>query len=170
MEEYRVVRNCNKLSSISDDLKEKNIDFEFLPLLCRITEAHSVVARNLRIPLASKVLEIKRMRIVAGVPKTIERIVIPYTKVKGLQFKALTHMSLSTILEKDYGILPIRCDEEVSLVAPTDEEIEMFSLNKDDELLMIKGVSYAADTEPFEYYEKICVTDFFCFRSRHDYE
>jgi len=170
MKEIQIIRDMEKLSSLSDYLDLLNIDYVYRPLLCRLVEAHSIVSRNLKIPLASKVLEIKRLRIVEGKPKTTERAVIVYDKVKGLQFEDLSRVNLTKLLKEKYHLTAAKYEEEVSLVAATEEEKEFFNLKDINQLVLLSGIIYDRSGVPYEYYETISLPEFYCFHSEHYYE
>ena len=165
----QIIRDMDKLTSVSRCLEEQGLTFEYRPLLCRITEANSVIARRLRLPLATKVLEILRLRLINGATKTVERVILPYDLVPGLQLLDLHQLSLSVILKDHYQLTPVRSEEEVSLASITEEEAELYGLGNNTEVVVIRGTAYYSPTVPLEHYEIIAVPDFFSFRSTHYY-
>lgn len=99
-----------------------------------------------------------------GVPKSIEKTHILYDKVKGVESADLGKQSFYKTLQEMFGYVTRRSEEEILIVAAGEKEKELLGCG-DGELMMIKGITYKEEPEPFEYFEIVAVSDLYEFRS-----
>ncbi len=161
---HYILRDMERFDSITDTLLEQDIKSRYQVLDLEITESNRFVSQKLKIPIASKVLYFRKLRLIGGIPKSIERTFVLYDKVPGIENEDLEGRSFYQILRERYGYATRRSEEEILIVEAGEEEKRLLECN-DQELLMIKGITYKEGTEPFEYFEIVAVSDLYEFRS-----
>lgn len=110
-----------------------------------------LAARDLlRLEEHQPVYEIRRLRLADGVPLAIEDVQLPSALVPRLDRANLSERSLYGVLEEEYGIRLVRCEDEVSAVLPNREQKRILGLDHPVALLQIKRVSYTKDDLPVE--------------------
>lgn len=164
-----VLRDLGKFQSVTDVLKSRGLTCEYRVLESRILEANRFISRMLKVPLASKIFYFQKLRIVGGIPKSIEKDYILYDKVKGVEQADLGSLSFYAILQEQFGYVTQKSEEEILIVNASPEEQKLLNC-QDKELLMIKGITYLSDSDPFEYFEIVSISDFYRFRSVTEYD
>ena len=159
-----VLRDLEKFQTVTDILKEQGLSCGYRILETGILEANRFISRMLRIPLASEVFYLKKIRTVEGVPKSIEKTYILHEKVKGIRQADLEEHSFYEVIRERFGYMTGKSEEEILIVTASAEEQALLAC-QEQELLMIRGTTYLEGTEPFEYFEIITVSDFYRFRS-----
>lgn len=159
-----ILRDMERFESITDTLAEHDIQSRYKVLDLEITESNRYISQKLKIPIASKILYFRKLRLIGGVPKSIERTFVPYDKVPGIEREDLQGQSFYRILNDRYGYVSRKNEEEILIVEAGEEEKRLLECS-DQELMMIKGTTYKEGPEPFEYFEIIAVSDLYEFRS-----
>ena len=136
-----VLRDLGKFQSVTEVLKNREYPFEYRVLNKEILESNRFISRVLKIPLASKVFYFRKLRVVGGVPKSIEKTYILYDKVKGVEKMELGSRSFYQVIQERFGYATQRSEEEILIVNASPEEQELLDC-RDRELLMIKGNTY----------------------------
>ena len=88
-----ILRDLENAQSVSDVIKEKGFHLEHRILNLEVIESNRFISRMLKVPLASRVLHLRKLRVVEGVPKSIDRTYILYEKVKGIEDADFAHES-----------------------------------------------------------------------------
>ena len=153
-----------RFESITDTLKEQDIQSRYKVLDLEITESNRFISQKLKIPIASKTLYFRKLRLIGDVPVSIERTYVLYDKVQGIEREDLEGRSFYRILNDRYGYVTCKSEEEILIVEAGEEEKRLLE-SQDQELMMIKGITYKEGPEPFEYYEIVAVSDLYEFRS-----
>ncbi len=159
-----ILRDLESSQSVSDVIREKKLHFENKILNLEVIESNRYISRMLKVPLASKVLYFRKMRVIEGIPKSIEKTYIIYDKVRGVEDADLAHQSFYGIIRDRFGYAIQKSEEEILLVSAGEEEQRLLQC-PDKDLMMIRGTTYKGDLEPFEYFEIVSVSDFYRFRS-----
>ncbi len=158
-----IEKNVTNLQTFTDSIREKGFTQSCRVLNLEIIESNRYISRMLKIPLASQVLHLRRLRVVDGRARTIERTYILYEKVRGIEQSDFSQLSFYAELKRLFGYETMRSEEEVLITEPSKEERML--LDCEGEVMMLKGMTYLKDLEPFEYFETIAVSDFFRFQS-----
>ena len=159
-----ILRDLENAQSVSDAIKEKGLNFEYRILNLEVIESNRFISRMLKVPLASRVLHLRKLRVVEGVPKSIDRTYILYEKVKGIEDADFAHESFYKIIRDRFGYMTHKSEEEILIVEASEEEQRLLDC-RDKELMMIRGTTYKEEPELFEYFEIVSVSDFYRFRS-----
>ncbi len=162
-----VTRELDKIKSVTEELEEKGYVYQYRILTHQVVEANKYVSGMLHIPLASKVFEYCKLRIVEGQPCDIEHEYIPYELVKGIEKADLEDRSLSVFLSDRYGLATEKSEESIMIVRATEEEAGLLDLPANAEVMLISGTCYdSAQTEkPMRIFQITARPSFFRFRT-----
>lgn len=160
-----ILRDLDKFTSVTDAIVAQHLNFKNVVLKCEVIESNYYISQMLRIPLASKIFYLSRLRIVNGTPRSIEKTYIEYNKVKGLEKKDFTNVSFYKILEDHIGLRINGTNEEILIVEGNDEECEKLEIPQLSEVVLIKGTAFIDEGKPFEYFEITSIPSFYRFRS-----
>lgn len=160
-----ILRELDKFASITDSIKAKKLTLENKVLEQKVIEANYYISSRLEVPLATKLFYLSKLRIVEGIPKSIEKTYIDYELVKGMELEDLNDVSFYAVLEEKTGIKTIKSQEEMLIVEANEQEQDLLNLEEGDEVLLLKGITYKDEIKPFEYFEIISVPSFYRFRS-----
>jgi len=117
----------------------------------RRTECDKHLARRFNQVLGYPLYKIVRLRSVDGEPLMVETSYIPAQKVAGLENKDLENHSLFSILEEDFGILPVQGEEEIGITYATAEEAELMGIESGSPLFWIVSMTYDQTGQLMEY-------------------
>lgn len=162
--EIYIIRDLDNFASVTQKIESLDVEYEGKVLNVKVEESNLYISRKLGIPLASKILYIERLRIVEGIPKSIEKVYMPYDKVKGIEKENLESQSLYLLLNKLFGYVIQEREEEILVVESSEKERKLLQ-TEDNELLLIKGNTNMGGEVPLEYFEIVSITDFYRFRS-----
>lgn len=160
-----ILRELDKFASITDSIKAQNLALENKVLEQKVVEANYYISKQLEVPLATKLFYLSKLRIVEGLPRSIEKTYIELDQVKELKEVDLNNISFYSVLEEKTGIKTIKSQEEMLIVEANEEECELLNLTEGDEVLLLKGTTYKDEIKPFEYFEIISIPSFYRFRS-----
>ena len=79
--------------------------------------------------------------------------------VPGLETSPRLSGSLSTVLAEDYGLAPIRSENELEVVRSTREEAQLLQVASDVPLVAITATTYLRDGRPLEHSQLVWVGD-----------
>lgn len=159
-----ILRDMERFESMTDTLMNQNMRSQYRILDLEITESNRFISQKLKIPIASKILYFRKLRLIGGVPKSIERVFVRYDKVQGIEQEDLEGRSFYRVLNERYGYSSRKSEEEILIVEAGEEEKQLLGCGT-GELMMIKGITYKEGPEPFEYFEIVAVSDLYEFRS-----
>lgn len=160
-----ILRNIDSFASFIDSIMPNKFSYRYRVLEKSIQESNRFISKALNIPIASKVFCFQRVIIVEDEPKSIEKVYIDYNKIPGIEKSDLDKESFYSIIKSEYNLEMNQIEEEILVVDGNEKEIEILNLKEDSEVLLIKGIAYINNHDPFEYFENVSVTDFYKFRS-----
>jgi len=86
------------------------------------------VARQLQLAPGSRVIRIRRLRVVEGVPTALELCCFPYDRFPELATMQLTDRSIYQILQQQYDALPQEALDSYAVHTPTSEEASILGI------------------------------------------
>lgn len=163
--EVILMRELGTFASVTQMLQKRKIEFQNLILQQKVIEANYYISKQLSVPLATKVFCLERLRIIAGKRVSVEKTYICYERVEGLEEEKIENRSFYDVLEDRYGYKIKKSQEEILIVEANDQERELLELEKGDEVVLIKGSTYADEKMPLEYFETVSIPSLYRFRS-----
>lgn len=164
-----IERSTKAYYSTSSLLRKLGYNFKIVVLKKDLIESNKIQSRELNIPLASNVYEIKRLIIVEDEPKLIETSFISADLIPDFHTVDLENEPLYTVLNDKYGIEIDRSEERIIVVEASKNEKELLKLDE-DYVMVITGTSSDRKGEIVEIYNTVAVCDFFEFKGEtiHD--
>ncbi len=168
--EISILRSDAPLKTISELLNRNEYIYRYEILDLSIKESNRIVSEYLKIPLATRVLSYKKLRIINDLPCSLEQVYIESEKVLGLEKEDLTNVSLYEKIKELYGYSISKTSEEIKVVKPTLEEKRLLKLDDEEYVSLTTGVSYLDNGSILEYYTLISRYNFFKYKSVNRYE
>lgn len=170
MEDHKkisIVRDIEAFEPATVSLQKQGCSYTNRILESNIIESNHYLSQQLQIPRKTELFYLCRLRVIEGVPMSIEKSYIPYEKVKGIEKLTLEDNSYYGLLEETFGLAIYETKEELLLVEAKQEEMKYLHLEQGDEILFEKGVSFLSNgtEQPFEYFEMASLPSLYQFRS-----
>lgn len=132
-----------------------------------IIRAPQKIAERLDLRLGSRVVVIRRLRLINETPFCLETSYLPAERVPGLAAQDLmANQSLYQLLRERYSIEHGSSDREIGLSYATINEAEALQLQLYDPVLLSRSLVFDQDGKPFEYVKSVNHPKFVVFRSR----
>jgi len=131
----------------------------------RIRPAREAEARALRVPLDSEVFELERVRIVEGVPLSLDQSVLAPRLATSLAHVDFSGASLYQTLRTANGIEPSRAECMLRAVIADRRSAELLELTVGDPLLELSETVFDQYGEPFEIALHLNRGDRYAFRT-----
>ncbi len=113
--------------------------------------AESVLAKDLAIPISSRVYSILRLRSINREPVMIEAYKIPVHRFPGLDLFDLESRSIYEIMEGEYGVSIDRARQSFEPITATPFEADLLKIESGEALMMERRISYDGMNQPVEY-------------------
>lgn len=128
--------------------------------ICEI-KAENYISKQLQIEVGSKVVQIKRLRLVNNNPENYQVSYLDLEKVKCIDFSKedLESGSLFKLLQEKAGLIAQYSMEEIRAVRCTEEIADMLQMESEDPVLFIMRTTYDKNNIPMEYCEDYECTD-----------
>ena len=120
-----ILRDMERFEPITATLESRKFRSEYRVLDMEVTESNRYISQKLKIPIASRIFYFRKLRLVDGVPKSIEKTHILYDKVKGVESADLGKQSFYKTLQEMFGYVTRRSEEEILIVAAGEKEKEL---------------------------------------------
>jgi GntR family transcriptional regulator len=141
---------------------------EGLPIQSRVLEQALVepphhVATRLRLRPGQKTVKIMRLRSSPQEALLLETVYVVSALCPGLEKVDLTRKSLYVLLEQKYRLRLARAQQTLEATAANDFEAPLFGLEVGAPMILLEGVTYAANNQPVEYFKAVYRGDRFKF-------
>ena len=139
-------------TSFSEDMKSRGLipsSKVVTQELCRVNEKMQKV---LKLGADDLAIHIVRIRLADDKPVALQSTYLPASLCPGLESQDLSSTSLYSILREKYYVHPAWTEAKVEVSAATEEESCLLQIDKNDPILVIKGLTF---TESFEIIESV---------------
>lgn len=130
-------------------------------------ELDKELSKKLELPLVTRVYRIKRIRYLVSEksdePVSLDRSYIPEAIAPKLMKYDVEERSLYEILQTEYGIVPNRSSQKVSVVYANEEEAARLGVSLMKPLVKQRGRIYSTENQFVEYSESVMKADRFMF-------
>lgn len=116
------------------------------------------ISHRLCIPEGERVFYMRRLRIMDGVPYTIESDYINYGLCPGIEGYDFTDESLYRVLSY-YNVYPTQGEETIGITYATEDEAQRLQIMPGDCLFSQSGLSKTPEGKPIEYFKSIVRAD-----------
>ncbi|MCW2951093.1 MAG: GntR family transcriptional regulator [Conexibacter sp.] len=107
---------------------------------------------------AAAVFMVRRV-IINDEPAAVYRSWFSAALVPGLERSTRLDESLSVVLAEDYGLIPVRSENELEVVRSTREEVALLGTSGDVPLLVVTATNFLRDDRPLEYSQIVWLGD-----------
>jgi GntR family transcriptional regulator len=112
-------------------------------LVAKLVDDEQEVAARLRLPAASPLVKIERLRLTEEDPFALETCYLPAAEFSALASSPLGRVSLFSTLERDFGLELAYADEEIDATAADANVAQLLGVHKNAPILRIRQVIYS---------------------------
>jgi GntR family transcriptional regulator len=141
----------NKLMSYTEHMSSRGLAPRSRVLMAKLIDDEQEVAGRLRLPAASRLVKIVRLRLTGDEPFALETCYLPASDFSALVDAPLGRSSLFAALQHEYGVELAYADEEIDATAADGHLAEMLALSKGSAILRIRQVIYSTKGEATIY-------------------
>lgn len=139
------------ISSFTASMREKGLDVEMRLLRHANVRTPRDVGEALATPERTATL-LERLALVQAEPVALLASYVSVKRFPGLVAKLAKRGSLFSVLEHDFGVLPVRADTTVEVGRCTTAQSAMLGIPAGSSLLIARGTSYDAGDDPVEHF------------------
>jgi GntR family transcriptional regulator len=115
------------------------------------TEANETVARQLRVPIGTAVMQIRRVRLADGVAMSLDETYLPMDLGRKVVENDLDVYPIFSLLEGKYDTPLLEADYRIEAVSADPFVAEALGVEVKSPILLIERVSYSLDQRPVDY-------------------
>jgi GntR family transcriptional regulator len=142
-----------ELTSFTEEMRRHELVATSRVLSQRRVEADAKVADALRLPAKSSVFVLKRVRLAAGEPVSVQTTHIPAAFVPGLE--VTEKVSLYEVLQRRYHLYPVRARETYFAAAANAAAAELLGIPAGAPVFTVERVTLLANEKPFEFVQSV---------------
>jgi len=109
------------------------------------------VARQLRIPIGTEVMQIKRVRLADDLPISLDETYLPMDLGRKVVENDLEHYPIFSLLEGKYDTPLLEADYRLEAISAGPFEAKALGIEVKSPILLIERVSYSLDQRPVDY-------------------
>ncbi len=159
----KLTYNALHLSSFSEEMARLGSLVVSTVLEQRLITPRRRIAEQLQMMPDEQVVCIVRLRQVDQTPLLLETSYIPARLCSGLESANLAERSLYSLLETHYHLAVQRATQTLEATTINDYEQQLFQLAPGTAMLLLEGVTFNQNDQPFEYFKAIYRGDRFKF-------
>ncbi|WP_068621376.1 GntR family transcriptional regulator [Paenibacillus tuaregi] len=161
----KLVQNLQNIQSLSKSAMEANKTLTAKVLYADIMECNKELSKRMKLTLGSKIFCLQRLRLIDGVPVTIELSYIDYSLCKGIEQYDFSQDSLYKVLEEVYNVDIDHGTESLSVTFVSEQESDLLEVENGTPVFYVTGHVYTKSEKPIEYYKSIKRADLIRFSS-----
>jgi GntR family transcriptional regulator len=151
LREPSLVEHDSILSSFTASMREKGLEVEMRLLRHEKGPAPSDVGRALGTD-GRAATRLERLALVQDEPVALFASYLSAKRFPGIAGKLAKRGSLFSVLENDFGVVPVRADTTVEVGRCTTAQSDLLRIPAGSSLLIARGTSYDADDEAVEHF------------------
>lgn len=146
------MRSVMGFTSFSDDMRARGLLPRSTIVTQQLTPVDESVQEVLKIGPNDLAIHIVRVRMADDKPVALQATYLRHSLCPGLETEDLSQQSLYTLLRDKYYINPAWTEAEVEALPATSEEARYLQIEKNDPVLVVKGITF---TDSFEIVESV---------------
>lgn len=154
----KLERNLQDTKSTTEVVRRAGSLIQTRLLDMELFDCTSYISHRLQIPEGKRVFYLRRLRIMDGVPYTIESSYINYELCPRIEDYDFADESLYRVLTY-YNVYPTQGEEIIGITYATEEEARRLQIQPGDYLFSQSGLSKTPDGKPIEYFKSIVRAD-----------
>lgn len=159
----KLAYNALHLSGFSEEMARLGSTVVSTVLEQRLITPRRRIAEQLQMAPQEQVVCVVRLRQVEQTPLLLETSYLPARLCPGLERANLAECSLYTLLESQYHLVVQRATQTLEATTINEYEQQLFQLTPGTAMLLLEGVTYNQNDQPFEYFKAIYRGDRFKF-------
>ncbi|ADL04073.1 GntR family transcriptional regulator [Lacrimispora saccharolytica] len=164
----RIDIDLREIMSLSEKAKNIGKDIENKLLSLEIVETDKKLSKIIKLPIGRKMFKIARVRYILDdlerIPVSLDEAYIPMDLAPELMDYDLEHCSLFEILKKQYGTVPFKDLQRVSIVNANEREADILNVSRLAPLVKKKSMTYDKNGELIQYLYSIKNKDWTSFK------
>lgn len=144
------MRGLIGFTSFSEDMRARGYRPSSQILLQALAPVDADACKVLKMAEDEPAIHLVRVRLADDTPVALQSALIPARLCPGLERVDLHDQSLYSILREQYGIYPTWTEAEMEALPATAEEAHRLCLEKDDPVLIVRGITYSDSFEIIE--------------------
>jgi GntR family transcriptional regulator len=146
------MRGVIGFTSFSEDMKARGMQPSSLIIKQDLIYVDEQLQKTLKISPDQQALHLVRVRLADDKPVALQTAYLPHHLCPGLENESLGSQSLYALLRERYYINPAWTEAEVQALPASAEEAHHLQIEKNDPVLVIKGLTF---TDSFEVVESV---------------
>jgi GntR family transcriptional regulator len=148
--EPKLAQGPRELASFTEEMNKLGFQPTSKVLTQDVIEAEADVAEKLKIEEGAPVVRLKRLRIADGKPMGIQTAYIPVYLAPGLAEEDFAQASLYSVLERKYGLQPVRAQETYFAVLLEQDEARLLKVAATSPGIAAERITYLASGRTLE--------------------
>ncbi len=144
-----------ELTSFTEEMRSHHLAPSSRVLDQKEIEADDSTATALDIPAGSKVFLLKRLRLAGGEPMGIQTAHLDLALTPGIADLNFENVSLYDVLERTYGLEPVRARETYCVGLAKPEVAELLAIPAGSPVLQAERVTLSSGGRPFEFVRSV---------------
>jgi GntR family transcriptional regulator len=146
------MRDVMGFTSFSEDMRARGFAPRSVVLTQELVQVDEPVQKELKIGPQDQALHLVRVRMADDRPIALQSAYLNISMCPGLENEDLSDQSLYSILREKYYIYPAWTEAAVQALPATAEEARFLQIEKNDPILVVKGITF---TDSFEAIESV---------------
>jgi GntR family transcriptional regulator len=146
-----VEQGLSRIISFTEDMRQRGFRPDTEILSAGLIPAPPEIAAELQIDAGEELVRLERLRLADGEPMSIEESHLVHRYCPGVLKYDYAQIPLTEILDKDYGIRPVRAKQVIRAIAASPKLADKLSISAKAALLFIERVSYSSANLPIEF-------------------
>lgn len=143
--DHKAIQNYNKVTSVTEALKEKGYEVTTGDMLIDVIEADKQTANELEIPEGTRVARIQRLQLADGEPVTLMENYIEYKRVPKIEEFQNEFVALYQVPGGKIRLQIVEPENRISAKAATFMEAQVLKTEPKDALLVVHRITYYQD-------------------------
>ncbi|MCP4166204.1 MAG: GntR family transcriptional regulator [Chloroflexi bacterium] len=159
----KLLQNLSRLTGYTDDMQERALRAGARVLRLEMVEASARAAEMLKIETGDPILLLERLRLADGAAMAVETSYLHFDLVQKLLREDFENKSLYNLLQKAYGIVPTKAEQDIEAALCSRRRQELLELDEGAPVLKTTRVTFEQHGRPFEYVESTYRADRYVF-------
>jgi len=139
------------LDSFNTEMSKKGLQPSTKVLGLEAIDCDEKIGEALKVPVGSKVIQLRRLRFANGEPIVYVVTYLPYDRCQPIMDKDLEFESLYNLLREVCGFSLLKAVRNLEAVLAGEYEAKLLEVDKGAPIQYIKSVTYLTDESPIEY-------------------
>lgn len=149
--EAKLIQELTALTGFVEDMVEIGLKPSARVLSTQTLPATEEVARQLRLPIGTEVMQIKRVRLADDSPVSLDETYLPLSLGSKVVEDDLEVYPIFSLLEGKYDTPLLEADYRIEAVSATAFVAEALGVEEKSPILLIERVTYSLDQKPVDF-------------------